>query len=66
MFNWSTLIFTVADACTICEGFSLCVECFRLVEVNSIIGVKVFFETFDVAFLSEVDKNGVCEDVNFD
>lgn len=59
-------IFAVADACTIREGFCLGVEGFRVFEVNGVIGVEVFFETSDVAFLSEVDKKGVCKDVNFD
>lgn len=64
--DWGAFIFAVADACTICEGFSLGAEGFWVVEVNGVIGVEVFFEALDVAVLGEVDNNGVCKDINFD
>lgn len=65
-FGGGALVGAVADAGAVCECFGLGVEGFGVAEVDCIVGIEVFFEALDVAVLGEVDKNGVCEDVNFD
>lgn len=63
--NRATLGSAVADAGAVCECFGLGVEALRLVEIDCIVGVEIFFEALDVIILGEVDKNWVCQDVNF-
>ena len=54
--NRATLGSAVADAGAVCECFGLGVEAFRFVEVDGIVGVKIFIEALDVAVNNEVHK----------